>query len=382
MGGVGQHIARPILENFQKSGLGKLVPRGSDPFIILSAGDEFEVTNPRDRVYALVGLINTTNYGMTPDYTMSIEDVYYHFSMGCLVSGAGLRLITTYAGSAIRVTTGLPSWCMDFGPGRDNAVPFNELAELQCRSFSASTKLANDLVVNDSHLHCISLHGAFVDTITSIGPLQDRAGIWPQTLAKWLHFSIETLLSNHRNEEGQEQPFSSEEAHQCIKSLTSLLTADNPAYRETAHALLLRYTKYIDRMQEAIWTVQKSTTAGLPLLYDEMTGDNEWYNDAYILDVYRATCLRRLCLTSPQSRNLMGLVHGNTQVGDQIWILPGANVPVILRAWSGAFANDPKDQDSLPSKHFELVGDTFVQGIMEGELQREDWFRPERIVIH
>ena len=134
----------------------------------------------------------------------------------------------------------------------------------------------------------------------------------------------------------------------------------------------------MDRMQEAARITQNSSIAGLPRLLAEMTAENEWWNDSFILDVHRTTRLRRLFITSPLSKGLMGLVHGKAEVGDQIWIIPGANVPVILRACS-SIADGSQGCSNLQT--FELIGDAFVFGIMDGEAVQEDWFRPEQIVL-
>ena len=127
----------------------KMAARDSDPLIIMAAGDDFEVTDSRDRIYALLGLMDKNNYGLTPDYTLPVEDIYCQFTKRCIALGTGLRLISTFAGAAIRVTAGLPSWCMDFGPGRDDALPFNEVAEAQNRSFATASELPNCLMTQN-----------------------------------------------------------------------------------------------------------------------------------------------------------------------------------------------------------------------------------------
>ena len=133
----------------------------------------------------------------------------------------------------------------------------------------------------------------------------------------------------------------------------------------------------MDRMQEAARIAQNSI-AGIPRFMAELTAENYWWNDSFILDVHRTTRLRRLCITSPLLKGLMGLVHSKTEVGDQVWIIPGANVPVILRPCS---SNADGAQGCSNLQTFELIDDAFVFGIMDGEAVQEDWFRSEQIVL-
>jgi hypothetical protein len=50
----------------------------------------------------------------------------------------------------------------------------------------------------------------------------------------------------------------------------------------------------------------------------------------------------------------MGVASGNVEVGDQVWLLKGSKVPVVLR---------PAGQ----SNSWTLIGDAYVHGIMYGD---------------
>ncbi|KAF6810347.1 hypothetical protein CPLU01_15328 [Colletotrichum plurivorum] len=49
----------------------------------------------------------------------------------------------------------------------------------------------------------------------------------------------------------------------------------------------------------------------------------------------------------------LGLIAGGIELGDEIWILPGLNVPVALRR--------------VGDRLYSLVGVAYVHGIMHGE---------------
>jgi len=62
-----------------------------------------------------------------------------------------------------------------------------------------------------------------------------------------------------------------------------------------------------------------------------------------------------------QNENLMGLVPGDTKPGDFMCVIMGAQVPFILRPL------DIQD-DAKSSKRYEFVGECYIHGIMNGEV--------------
>ncbi|MBE3046015.1 hypothetical protein IMZ48_26445, partial [Candidatus Bathyarchaeota archaeon] len=73
--------------------------------------------------------------------------------------------------------------------------------------------------------------------------------------------------------------------------------------------------------------------------------------DAYEKIMTSVCGTRRLFLTSG---NYMGVGAQSAEVGDQVWIFPGANVPFVLRPGAAG--------------RFRLVGEAYVHGIMYGEI--------------
>jgi hypothetical protein len=63
---------------------------------------------------------------------------------------------------------------------------------------------------------------------------------------------------------------------------------------------------------------------------------------------------------SPNNSTLVGLVPQSAKLGDNLCILYGCSVPVVLRKLSG----------SNTSICWQLIGDAYVHGIMDGEALR------------
>ncbi|KAH6701962.1 hypothetical protein BKA61DRAFT_619977 [Leptodontidium sp. MPI-SDFR-AT-0119] len=57
----------------------------------------------------------------------------------------------------------------------------------------------------------------------------------------------------------------------------------------------------------------------------------------------------------------IALVPGETQVGDQIFLLKGGSVPVVLRQ---------------KGDNWEVIGEAYVHGVMRGELWDESRCKP------
>jgi hypothetical protein len=54
----------------------------------------------------------------------------------------------------------------------------------------------------------------------------------------------------------------------------------------------------------------------------------------------------------------IGVVSGRAQKGDQIWVLLGCSVPVVLRKRDG-------------EQSCEVIGECYLQGYMQGEIMEE-----------
>lgn len=68
----------------------------------------------------------------------------------------------------------------------------------------------------------------------------------------------------------------------------------------------------------------------------------------------------------PTEKRYMGLVSGQVKVGDQIWLLKGSKVPIVLRKCEN-------------NETWIVIGDAYIHGIMYGEAFEED--KCEQIVL-
>lgn len=372
-GGLKTHVRASIFERLRASPLmGAYATETCDPLQLMGCGNEFEVTDPRDRVYSILGLFENDYGGTQPDYRLSVRDVYCQFSKQVITTNIsmGLRLVSGYAGVAIRETPDLPSWCMDFGPKRKTPRSFEEMWRAEVSYFSTASSVPNHIEFIDAPKDAISLSGVYVDTITALGPGYHVQGFDGSMLSMWLNSTMNLFAANYIDSPSDKK-LNAEmlgiEAPDAIRKLARLLVADSPAILDPCAAML------------AIRPLRAFVVAAfnriMPRPYIAL--EPVWRSTQFMLDCYKANCWRRLCITAPSSKHLCGIVHQKAEVGDQVWILPGANVPVILR---------PKkhitiDNVLLETRAFELVGDAFILDLMHGEALLQPWFQQETILL-
>ena len=173
--------------------------RDKKPISILGAIaflSDNNVTNPRDRIYALLGMIRTSDATWVgdPDYAAAVEDVYHKFAVDHIEACKSLDMIC-YAQMFKRSlhydlsdSQGMPSWVPDWrAKVRPRAVPlmvsqggaahignFRPLRKDGSASYAAagSTQPTN-LLFDRRKLSC---DGALLDIIDGLGALTDENG--------------------------------------------------------------------------------------------------------------------------------------------------------------------------------------------------------------
>ena len=282
-------------------------------------------SDPRDKIYGLLGLWNTP--GFTADYTLSTSEVFQSFALWCfrwrgkldVLSRAGLSEsesnLASWAPNLDRTTTYL-RFC--------DHPQFNSSGEIpvssgERSSFSTLWSLSNE--------NTLCLDGKIIDTTEKVSQLSDKREKSADRrtvleLAKLANCDTSTL------EDGNFQRF-------CLAMICELgMGIDKMPPEESKilglcqyfHALLTNSNpkgdaESIDHIYEKVWLVRTS---------------------------YLLQC--RFCITRD---GRFAWVPKITEIGDRICIIRGANVPFVLR---------PKENGK-----FALVGECWVQGLMKGE---------------
>jgi hypothetical protein len=276
--------------------------------------------DPRDKIYSLLALASPAYFSdFRPDYKREVWDVYLEVFCRMLeeASWDWSCFMGDGFGSAI---LGLPSWVRDFS----TVVPVDVVGSQQRRMwfkniYHASLEpLGNMKIVKGIELHH---RGYWADRIKFVGPAE---GTLPasQLLNQWIEL--------------------------CRKASG---VVNKEVLRKTFCRIICG-----DVVKERSWhTFNRARQADLPdklhfkqLMNGDLTIDGQGFGWGITFSMKG----RSFFVT--ESRK-MGLCSPNTLPGDEVWVLNGFLWPFVFRS-------------QLSSEMiFSMVGDCFLQGIMDGE---------------
>jgi hypothetical protein len=314
---------------------------------LLLMSRDLGATDPRDKIYALLGLGKHEIY---PDYSMSPESVFAEFALqtiGLVTSMAARRdaaslglssqdrevrramIILSCAGrmnQGLDWTTNLQSRPLIFGIGQRFSAGGSRLGLFDWQPDSG-----------------LQLCGKLFDTIYDVGTVKldhessNSPGTSHKLITKWW---LET------------------------KRIAATRVATSPGsttYTDAFEALrrrlfLCKHGYYIGEN-----TSQSPRRRG-SVLDEADLASNPGHN-----------ALQTLTLGPTRGRNMfvtgtgwLGLAPHGTQQGDVIFVVVGADVPFVLRQCGEAY---------------EIIGEAYVEGIMHGEAMGMDWLGVEDIMI-
>ncbi|KAN0113261.1 Heterokaryon incompatibility protein (HET) domain containing protein [Hyaloscypha variabilis] len=351
----------------------------------------FGASNKMDHVYAVLGMWErgprqqTSSDSITPQYTLRVEDVFAKAALVSIREMGDLNLLSLVESAPFRSAemSSLPSWVPDYTttpftePLRGNPRPAEDEARwnasagleweepgaldlplLPVRGIQVSTvthRAATEAEIIDSHQeytllallkHCLDAPSPYADPIDAwwrtlikdtfqASPIGSREGIveacraFATLLTYWV-WSLETRISELGT------PLTNTPFHQTLTKAYSHL-----------HSLIVHLSP-IDKTQAIpSWSsIRSNIKLGEANVSETFDQDYE-----HIASSFRLAYMgRRLFVTASGHQ---GIGPQALEKGDEVWILGGAKVPMVLR----------RVQEGI----YRLVGEAYVHGIMEGE---------------
>lgn len=350
--------------------------------LLLDLCSRFESTEARDKIFALLGLLPRGNNMIRADYCKSTALVYtetarYLISLDCTKT-------LSFAGIGYdRQEPNLPSWVPDWSAIAKDSSYLQNLGRMQhAAKYHAAINSQRDVSFTTTTVggsfgssSTMYIKGIRVDTIRHLGPVlnytahnKGRGGTQAgnqDTLSR--HMQARSIAI-----EWAKQPYLKTEQHleeafwRCLVGDTHF---SRPAPIESgeyyrAWELLLCLTTQIP--DSADRTADKTRLKALLLLEgkEAEAGDVEKLRrEALLWNGARISCCigRRFCVTE---RGYMAMVPPGTVQGDAVCLLYGVDVPFILRRH---VFNEHHHGEKSPF-NYRLVGETYVHGIMDGEM--------------
>ncbi|KAK1596663.1 heterokaryon incompatibility protein-domain-containing protein [Colletotrichum navitas] len=302
----------------------------------------FKATDPRDKVYALLGLVGLGGKvidkpGLQPVYgSRTVESAYISAATQILKDSDDLLLLYCIEGEAFQYSPELPSWVPDW-----RCEKALGLRVTRYRRFNASGGLARRLVVHESS-RILEVRARRVDVILSAGEAKheiNKGEPFPKLMKilkgnnscideATLNMVWRSLLTNTGGDPPQcpiDESYRGAFVHWFTDKL-SVLTKSTPV-RET-------------KENEAILAGFQQLSKQIP-----PSPSKEHYDTVFSHAVHL-----KLFKTL---KGYIGAGSESLQEDDSVWIVPGSRVPLIFR-------KDGPD-------HHRLVGGAYVHGLMHGE---------------
>ena len=172
--GIDQEYSNHALPLYLNSNR-KMITSGKccDLLYALSKARRFQCSDPRDKVYALLGLLGDhikRNPRLQPVYEdRSVVDTYVSTAIQLLEDAGDLLLLAHAEGQDFQMIEGLPSWVPDWSCEKGVG-----LGIVGYRRFAAAANLPRSLEINEPNMS-LAVRGLRLDRVVQVGESKDEA---------------------------------------------------------------------------------------------------------------------------------------------------------------------------------------------------------------
>jgi hypothetical protein len=321
-----------------------------------------ESTDPRDRVYAVLGIVNDDEIkGLEPDYSMQKEEVFRAAVESVIQNTRSLYLLS--ACQDPERESGLPSWVPNFEEDWKARVLREKEGGEQLYHTAADILVAEDSI-HSPDKNILALNGIICDEVEHIGSVYEDYSTLNEVLETWRQIALKTLTSKH--------PALAE--HEIFESYWRTILADQDLAGDRASQ---------DTINDF---TSRIVNADRPIPRFDLESDNSTFSQRC-----RDVADRRRLVGSKNGR--IGLASADVEVGDCVCVFHGAGVPFVLRkkldhyvivgeACKSRLQRTPLRLDRRSYAHYFLVD---IHGLMDGEairLVESGEAGLEKIVLH
>ncbi|KAK4099596.1 HET-domain-containing protein [Parathielavia hyrcaniae] len=347
----------------------------------VTATPVFQCTDQRDHLYSLLSLHQDT-LGLEADYSLSIEEVCKKFAVTALVSYQNLKLLclapdTSYfTGGQTQERLALPSWVPDL----TRQGPVNPLVSYTIRPqlFHAGGNQKPNVTVSTGG-RVLHLGGRIVDRVAKLIRPQDEVpfpteeDVAPKSgfhscmkmrMRNWMGACYEVAGEEYRRRtknkgDPEQTPDETKEQTELRRGFLETLLCGMTTMREPVpEEVLLAMQVYVDYLFDYF-------TDGFELSEEVRITMLTWGAVIENSLLGMVDC-RRFCRTE-QGR--LGQVRNEASEGDAVVCIVGAEVPYLLR------------ENTEKKGVYTLVGDCFLQGVMQGEAFSDQRYQTVDIAI-
>ncbi|KAN0083382.1 Heterokaryon incompatibility protein (HET) domain containing protein [Elaphomyces granulatus] len=340
-------------------------------FSAMMVGIDFrKATDPRDHVYGVLGLVNDkTSHLLVPDYTLPTGEVYVRAAFRIMQDSGSLHLLT-YADRQSSIKP-LPSWCHDWS----SLSPFNP----NPYGWDLFSVCGNEKAVIELHDNLdLGVRGFHIDTVAKTAKMRTPESLTRATLAHWMKETYNVAIEHCF----QDEAYYGDPSKPTDKAFWRTLIGDtvNCADGSTRRASI----EDVETLQAWwVWFVENASPEKKDWAWSQQL---RHFKEIFESFMDRTQSRKFFVTTARRMGTGVATVFGEEREvigGDQIFLLQGCNIPVMLRLLSTVDVKQPHGSlntslidETTGTRRYAFVGTSYVQGIMDGEVcpQQEDFF--------
>jgi Heterokaryon incompatibility protein (HET) len=353
---------------------------------ILRRSHNHLATDPRDQIFAFLAMADgwRVDERHEPDYTLSTEEVYTRFARLIILDDGHLQILSDaqFKDAHKSIPSWVPDWRIPTG-----TKPFSERRHNFPLEYRVNKGFMPQQVIFDGldprKLH---LRGAEIDVVESVkdlSPLQPAIDFYhsPGLVGQW-----RIVLSSFREFFLREFPSFGSYSYTSEDGTTAFIrtiTADHLPFYERDNSQVKEWYPVLYDLMDMGWREALSSSAVEaeelhlpPDILSESSPTEEIYHALFVSrypkqwvplvinkpEIYEAVTevLRWIDMVTGgrtfflTKKGYMGMGPSSMAPGDRIFTLLGGDVPFMLRATA--------------APEYNLVGEVYVHGIMDGEL--------------
>ncbi|WAO85582.1 hypothetical protein NCS54_00282800 [Fusarium falciforme] len=329
-----------------------------------SLADEFEATDPRDKVYAILGIltkdIQEGQLLITPDYTQGVLPIFRNFAKAVLSRQPKLDLLYYVFEQPLRTILDLPSWVPDFSCSQCRTERLSTSEYL-----AAGTSDADIQWADSAEQDVMMPLACYIGTIRAIvntgdGQISDEF----QRFRLWTDFAARSLDNGYPTGEDVISVF----WRTCVAGLSE--DGKFPATPESFSRFSWCWRKIFDGNDNSVRHCHNQILSSIHHQIELNGSEEDGPDDISSMRWIKPLTGSRLYITN---RGYLGLCSPCSAEGDAVFIFSGGPVPFILRR------HEPKTPDA--EEMFSLIGSTYIHGFMSGEALSQEGFAWKRIRV-
>ncbi|PVH74686.1 hypothetical protein DL98DRAFT_519127 [Cadophora sp. DSE1049] len=343
-------------------------------------------SDPRDKVYSLLSIVNGQSFQpsvfnfIKPDYTVSVEEVFTKVTKLVLEKSRSLDYLAEKRLNLDNNSSlSLPSWVVDHSlcRGVTTIIP-GAICKPRYDACLCGSTTYPQFSVTDSKIHC---HGSRFDVVADImtpmtAPPESATGKFP-SLSFWTFFlSLPPFINGRprfdvvwKTLTVGANPDDSKiwvEGHFKTWMMFQIIELAKPTHGPASSSVL---RDVMNQLGSSSSTAEQNlyhlAAAQLDRDDDYCVVKDDWIWGAMEFREAAATIVKERRLFTTE-RGLLAKTTRTLRKGDEVWMLCDAHVPFVLRP-------------TARTGEYEVIGDCYVNGFMNGEMLEDRWNVRENI---